>query len=164
MPLFSLQWQLRGECRKYSAIILESAVNHLHDFMGLNYTLSGQLRNPGLLCNNPYSITAPHMKKLLFILLLTLTSLMSTTQASDNAEEIWIDVRTVAEYQQGHKKDAINIPHTAIGQRIKNITKNTAAKIHLYCAVGVRAGIAKATLQRMGYTNVINEGGLSDIQ
>jgi len=104
------------------------------------------------------------MKKLLFILIITLISLMNTVQAGDSTDGIWIDVRTVAEYQQGHKQEAINIPHTAIGQHIAGVTKDKTAKIHLYCAAGVRAGIAKATLERMGYTNVINEGGLSDVR
>jgi len=103
------------------------------------------------------------MKKLLLVFI-TLISLTTTLQAGSTTDDIWIDVRTVAEYQQGHKKDAINIPHTAIGQRIKSITTDKAAKIHLYCAAGVRAGIAKATLKRMGYSNVTNEGGLSDVQ
>jgi len=89
---------------------------------------------------------------------------MTTAYASSVSDEIWIDVRTVAEYQQGHKEGAVNIPHTAIAQRIEKITKDKAAKIHIYCAVGVRAGIAKATLERMGYSNVINEGGLSDVR
>jgi len=89
---------------------------------------------------------------------------MTTAYASNTSDEIWIDVRTVAEYQQGHKEGATNIPHTAIAQRIGKITKDKAAKIHLYCAAGVRAGIAKATLERMGYSDVINEGGLSDLQ
>ncbi len=103
------------------------------------------------------------MKKLLLIFI-TLFSLTATVQAEDATNGIWIDVRTVAEYQQGHKSGAINIPHTAIGQRIQAITTDREATIHLYCGTGFRAGIAKATLQRMGYSNVINEGGLSDVQ
>ncbi|MCF6281590.1 MAG: hypothetical protein L3J28_05135 [Candidatus Polarisedimenticolaceae bacterium] len=79
-------------------------------------------------------------------------------------ESIWIDVRTVGEYQRGHKADALNIPHTIIGQKIANITTDKRAEIHLYCAAGVRAGMAKRTLERMGYTNVSNDGGLLDVQ
>ena len=91
--------------------------------------------------------------------------LITGVQADDKTEEgIWIDVRSVAEYQRGHKADALNIPHTTIGQKITNITTDRSAKIHLYCAAGFRAGIAKNTLEKMGYTNVTNEGGLSDIQ
>jgi len=103
------------------------------------------------------------MKKLLPVFI-TLILLATTVQTSNTADDIWIDVRTVAEYQRGHKEGAINIPHTAISQRIKNITTDKAAKIRLYCAIGFRAGIAKAALNRMGYSNVINEGGLSDVQ
>ena len=87
-----------------------------------------------------------------------------TAYAGNTSDEIWIDVRTVAEYQRGHKEGAINIPHTAIAQHIAKVAKDKITKIHLYCAAGMRAGIAKATLKRMGYSNVINEGGLSDVQ
>ncbi len=103
------------------------------------------------------------MKKLLF-LFFTLISLVVTTQASNAPDEIWVDVRTIAEYQQGHKEGAINIPHTAIAQKIAKVAKDKITKIHLYCAAGVRAGIAKSTLERLGYSNVTNEGGLSDVQ
>lgn len=99
--------------------------------------------------------------RMVFVFFLIIASI----QAGDKTTEaIWIDVRTVAEYQQGHKADAINIPHTSIEQSIANVTTDKSANIRLYCAVGIRAGIAKATLERMGYTNVFNEGGLSDVQ
>lgn len=83
---------------------------------------------------------------------------------NSNSEAIWIDVRTVGEYQQSHKTGAVNIPHTTIAANIATITTDKSAEIHLYCAAGVRAGIAKRTLEGMGYTHVLNEGGLSDVQ
>ncbi len=100
---------------------------------------------------------------LIFFALFSLTA-ATVLQAGEAAGEIWIDVRTPTEYQQGHKSGAINIPHTAIEQRIQEITTDKAAEIHLYCRSGKRAGMAKAALERMGYTHVINEGGLSDVQ
>ena len=104
------------------------------------------------------------MKKAASILLICFIFITGAYAKDKAAEGIWIDVRTVAEYSQGHKDDAINIPHTKIRYEIAKVTTNKEAKIHLYCAAGVRAGIAKSTLERMGYQNVINEGGLSDIQ
>lgn len=104
------------------------------------------------------------MKQVLIVIVLYF-SLLAGVQAGDKAGEgIWIDVRTVAEYQRGHKSDAILIPHTSIGLKIAEVTTDKNARIHLYCAAGVRAGMAKRTLENMGYSNVINEGGLSDVQ
>jgi len=91
--------------------------------------------------------------------------LFTAVQADDSTgEAIWIDVRSMGEYQRGHKDDALHIPHTIIGEKIAQVTTDKNAEIHLYCAAGVRAGIAKRTLEKMGYTNVLNEGGLSDVQ
>ncbi len=103
------------------------------------------------------------MKRLLLIFI-ALLSLTTAVQAGEATEGIWIDVRGAAEYQQGHKDGAINIPHTEIGERIQSVTTDKAATIHLYCRSGNRAGIAKATLMRMGYSSVINEGGFADLQ
>ncbi len=91
--------------------------------------------------------------------------LFTAVQADDLIDEaIWIDVRSMGEYRQGHKEGALHIPHTIIGEKIRQVTTNKNAEIHLYCAAGVRAGIAKRVLEQMGYTNVLNEGGLSDVQ
>ncbi len=80
-----------------------------------------------------------------------------------NNPDIWIDVRTLAEFQGGHLQGAINISHLEIGERIDKITNNKEARLHLYCAAGVRAGIAKNVLEKMGYRNVVNEGGFYDL-
>lgn len=104
------------------------------------------------------------MKKIA-IIVFAFFALIANVHAGDKATDgIWIDVRTVAEYNQGHKENAVNIPHTQIGWKIESITKDKDARIHLYCAAGVRAGKAKYTLEKMGYKNVTNEGGLSDVQ
>ncbi len=109
-----------------------------------------------------------HMKKqlnLIRVFFITVISLLMMHQvAAQNPEkEIWIDVRTVKEYQREHLDGAANIPHTQIRQRIAEITDNKQAQIHLYCVSGVRAEIAKQALQSIGYENVINEGGLKDL-
>ncbi len=104
------------------------------------------------------------MKKIVMALFAFFLFFNAAQAVSSTGEAIWVDVRTVGEYQRGHKVDAINIPHTIIGHRIAELTTDKDAEIHLYCAAGVRAGIAKRRLEKMGYTNVINEGGLSDVQ
>ena len=73
---------------------------------------------------------------------------------------ILIDVRTVDEYAGGHIPTAINIPYDVIGDNLP--TDNKDAKIIVYCRSGRRSGIAKETLDSLGYSNVINFGGVSD--
>lgn len=75
----------------------------------------------------------------------------------------WIDVRTAEEYAQGHVKGSINIPFEEIGGQINNITHDVDSDVRVYCRTGRRSGIAKDTLNGMGYANVINEGGYEDI-
>lgn len=80
------------------------------------------------------------------------------------SDPIWIDVRSADEYQAGHVTQAVNIPYTEIGLRIQEVTENKEAEIYVYCRSGRRSGIARETLLGMGYTNVINLGGLEDAQ
>lgn len=75
----------------------------------------------------------------------------------------WIDVRTADEYSQGHVAGSINIPYEIIGAEIAAITRDVDSDIRVYCRSGNRSGTAKNTLNGLGYSNVINEGGYEDI-
>ncbi len=75
---------------------------------------------------------------------------------------IIIDVRSKNEYNSGHVKDCINIPHNEIGEKIAEYVKDKSTPINVYCAAGGRASSAKSTLLNMGYINVANLGGYSD--
>ena len=75
---------------------------------------------------------------------------------------IIIDVRSKGEYDSGHVKDCINIPHYEIGKKIDEYVKDKNTPINLYCAAGSRASSAKSTLIGLGFTNVANLGGYSD--
>lgn len=77
---------------------------------------------------------------------------------------VWIDVRTPEEYASGHLDGALNLPHDAIGKHIAAEVPDKDAEIHLYCRSGRRSGIAKDTLERMGYTRVRNEGGYASLK
>lgn len=76
---------------------------------------------------------------------------------------IWIDVRTSEEFSRGHIRGAINIPYDDIGSQISSVTRDVDEDIRVYCRVGQRSGVAKDTLNGLGYANVINEGGYEDI-
>ena len=73
-----------------------------------------------------------------------------------------IDVRTPAEYAEGHVPGAINIPHDEIAAEIGSLDLVKSQSIYLYCGSGRRAGIAKESLEVQGYSQVKNLGGLQD--
>lgn len=75
------------------------------------------------------------------------------------ADAIWIDVRSQAEFDGGHVTGALLMPHDNIHALIGQAVPDKAADIHLYCRSGRRAEAALQTLRNMGYTNVTNEGG-----
>ena len=79
-------------------------------------------------------------------------------------EALWIDVRSAEEYNTEHVAAAGNIPYTEISSRIDEVTTDKDALIYVYCRSGRRSGIAQHTLEKVGYTNVVNLGGLADAQ
>jgi predicted sulfurtransferase len=48
------------------------------------------------------------------------------------AVEFVIDVRTQEEWDKGHLKQAIRIPHTEVSERIGEVTEDKSAKLVLY--------------------------------
>ena len=79
---------------------------------------------------------------------------------NSSEDYILIDVRTAEEYASGHIPTAINIPYDVIADNLP--TENKDAKIIVYCRSGRRSGIADGTLESLGYTNVIDFGGVSN--
>jgi Uncharacterized NAD(FAD)-dependent dehydrogenases len=68
-----------------------------------------------------------------------------------------IDVRTPEEFALGHIEGAINIPNTAIRDRLSEIPKDRF--ILLYCGVGIRGYLAERILRQKGWTNTANLAG-----
>ena len=93
--------------------------------------------------------------------LIALTALSRPVLAAP--AELWIDVRSPEEYGAGHLPGALNIPYKDIAARIKSVEPDTGRPIHLYCGIGVRAQMAKFSLESQGYKAVTNEGGFSDL-
>ena len=77
-------------------------------------------------------------------------------------DPLWIDVRSASEYSEGHVEQAVNIPHDEIADGIATLSTDKDATIYVYCRSGRRSGLAKETLENMGYTQVTNLGGLED--
>lgn len=80
-------------------------------------------------------------------------------QASPGA--ILLDVRTAQEYQEGHIPNSRNVPLQQI-DKVGSVAENKAAPLFVYCYSGARSSQACSILQRMGYTNVNNIGGIAD--
>ncbi|GAA4650637.1 hypothetical protein GCM10023116_29200 [Kistimonas scapharcae] len=94
-------------------------------------------------------------------LLATLTlTLVGVAQAS----ELWIDVRRPEEFRAESIPGHINIPHTEIHTGIWQIIENKDTVINVYCQRGVRSEMAKKRLEQMGFTHVINRGGIEDVK
>ena len=90
-----------------------------------------------------------------------LTSLMLEEIINGSLEDyILIDVRTKEEYAGGYIPTAINIPYDVIADNLP--TDNKDAKIIVYCRSGRRSSIADNTLTDLGYTNVVDFGGVSN--
>lgn len=97
------------------------------------------------------------MKKLLMLLLLLWGPLAL-------AQSLWIDVRTVEEYNAGHLEGAINIPYDEIEQKIQAVAADKTADIQLYCRSGRRSGIALESLRNLGYSKVTNAGAYEQLK
>ena len=72
---------------------------------------------------------------------------------------VLIDVRTPAEYRDGHIPGSKNIPLQSIGN-ISSIISDRDTPLYVYCHSGVRSRQAAGLLRRMGYTDVTDLGGI----
>jgi len=95
------------------------------------------------------------------------------TISSNEAEEIInsgkdviiLDVREEIEYTSGHILNAINLPLGDIeSDFLSKVTDDKEMTILVYCQSGGRSALASDTLAKMGFTDVINIGGISDWQ
>ena len=80
-----------------------------------------------------------------------------------NKEAIWIDVRTNKEFISGHVPGSTNIPYDEVKNSSHLLPSDKTIEINVYCKSGRRSSIARAFLINLGYSNVIDRGGLDDI-
>jgi len=74
-----------------------------------------------------------------------------------------IDVRTPAEFAEGHLADAelLDIYEAAFRDEIDGLDRD--GSYVLYCRTGSRSGQAAAFMQDLGFTEVYDAGGLADL-
>ena len=75
---------------------------------------------------------------------------------------VLLDVRTQEEYDTGHIKGSILIPYTDIEKLAPEKLPDRDATILVYCRSGRRSAIAAQALADMGYTHVLDMGGIQD--
>lgn len=105
---------------------------------------------------------------ILFFMISSLAACSHNGEVNDTinlaGNNIIIDVRTKAEYDNGHLKNSLNIPYDEIREKIEGITTDKSDTIIVYCRSGRRSGIAKNVLEEIGYKNVINGGAYQELK
>ena len=91
----------------------------------------------------------------------------TTTPASDAmmpVENVVIDVRSPAEFAEGHLDGAVNLDLEGgvFEQQFSSLSKDGTYSI--YCRSGRRSAVAVEMMKDAGYTYVIDLGGLEDAQ
>lgn len=70
-----------------------------------------------------------------------------------------LDVRTPAEYGEGHVPGAINIPHTEVAARIAELSDARSKDIVVYCRSGNRSRQALDALGEAGFKRLFHLEG-----
>ena len=92
----------------------------------------------------------------------TVLGMASSSFGADSVKPLIIDVRTEAEWNNGHIEGAILIPYELIGEKIGAVAKDKSMRIYVYCRSGRRSKIAKESLEKLRYKDVVNLGSLED--
>ena len=85
-----------------------------------------------------------------------------TTIMQENTNYIILDARTIEEYNEGHIPNAICIPNETIDETVITKLPNKDQLILIYCRSGNRSKQAALKLQQLGYTNLVEFGGIID--
>ena len=80
----------------------------------------------------------------------------------DEKNYIILDARRPDEYAEGHIPGAINIPNEEIGTAEISELPDKSQLILVYCRSGRRSKEASEKLVKLGYTNIVEFGGILD--
>lgn len=80
---------------------------------------------------------------------------------SRKGDYIIVDVRRADEFAEGHIPDAINIPNESIEDEPAELPDKEQT-IYVYCRSGRRSKEAAQKLVELGYTSIIECGGILD--
>lgn len=91
---------------------------------------------------------------------------ISSKEAAAMIEEeedyLILDVRTPEEFEEAHIPEAVNVPNETIGTEEIPELPDKEQLIFVYCRSGNRSKQASQKLADLGYTNIIEFGGIND--
>ncbi len=93
-----------------------------------------------------------------------ITMSQAVTMMNEEQNYIILDVRTVEEFRDKHIPGAINIPNETIGTDDIPELRDKDQLILVYCRSGNRSKQASEKLAALGYTNIVEFGGINDWQ
>lgn len=73
---------------------------------------------------------------------------------------VLLDVRRANEYRKGHIPGSTNVPFQSLAS-VESVIPDKTTPIFVHCLSGGRSRQAASALERMGYENVTNIGGIS---
>ena len=79
---------------------------------------------------------------------------------AENPDCVILDVRTREEYEEAHIPGAICVPNETIGEEDVPELSDKAQLILVYCRSGRRSKEASQKLFDLGYTNIVEFGGI----
>ena len=86
----------------------------------------------------------------------------AVTMMAQETGYIILDVRRPDEFAAGHIPNAINVPNETIGTDEIPDLPNNDHLIMVYCRSGRRSKEAAEKLVKLGYTNIVEFGGILD--
>jgi rhodanese-related sulfurtransferase len=86
----------------------------------------------------------------------------AATMMAQETGYIILDVRRPDEFAAGHIPHAINVPNETIGTAEIPELPNKDQLIMVYCRSGRRSKEASEKLVKLGYTNIVEFGGILD--
>ena len=86
----------------------------------------------------------------------------AVTMMAQEIDYIILDVRRPDEFAAGHIPNAINVPNESIGTDDIPELPDKDQLIMVYCRSGRRSKEASEKLVKLGYTNIVEFGGILD--
>ena len=80
----------------------------------------------------------------------------------DNA--VLLDVRQADEFNAGHIKGAVLVPHDTIIEKVGSVVPDKSTPVYVYCRSGRRSAIAVEAMKKLGYTDLTDLGGMDEAE
>ncbi len=80
----------------------------------------------------------------------------------NKSNAVFIDIRSISEFDGEHIPEAINIPHTTVAEKITTLLKYKDKPVILYCLNGTTTSKVSKLLKENNFSNVLNlKGGIN---